>query len=230
MDQENQTAIVLGATGLVGKNLLEKLLLDKRYREIRVFTRRSIGINHPGLKEFVVDLFELNKYQADFKADVVFVCIGTTKKKTPDKGVYRNVDYGIPTTAASLAAKNGIKKFLVVSSLGANASSKFFYTKTKGEMEEAVLEADIPETYIFQPSLITGNREEARFGESSAEKLMKFVDPLLSGGWKKYRSIEAQTIAEAMRLVAQNGYYKKHILSDEIQEIAIKSTKSNPVE
>lgn len=225
MDHENLTAIVLGATGLVGKNLLEKLLLDKRYLEIRVFTRRSVEIDHPRLKEFVVELFELDKYQEDFKADVVFVCIGTTKKKTPDKSAYRKVDYGIPTTAARLAGKNGSKKFLVVSSLGANANSNVFYTKTKGQMEEAVLEENIPETYIFQPSLITGDREEVRFGESFAEKLMKFVDPLLSGGWRKYRSIEAETIAEALRLVAQNGYDEKHISSDEIQDIVNKSNK-----
>lgn len=225
MDQENLTAIILGATGLVGENLLEKLLMDEKYREVRIFTRRSVGIEHPRLKEFVVDLFELDKYQEEFQGDVVFVCIGTTKKKTPDKNEYRKVDYGIPAAAASLAAKNGCKKFLVVSSLGANARSKVFYTKTKGQMQEAVLKENIPQTFIFQPSLITGDRNEVRFGESFGEKLMKIFDPLLSGSWKKYRSIEAATIAKAMYLVAQNGYDKEYITSDDIQEIANRSKK-----
>ena len=227
MEQGKLRAIVLGATGLVGGHLLKKLLADNRYHEVRVFGRRSVEIDHPRLKEYIVDLFELDKYQEEFLADEVFVCIGTTKKKTPDKEVYHQVDYGIPTTAARLARKNGIEKFLVVSALGADASSRVFYSRTKGQMEEDILNQQLPSTYIFRPSLITGNREEDRTGEFLAEKLLGVINPLFFGSWKKYRSIEGETIAEAMRLVAQNGYAKSRIPSDEIQEIVAQSKKGD---
>lgn len=220
MEREKESAILLGATGLVGSHLLERLLEDEHYSQVKVFSRRPVGLSHPKLTEVLIDLFELENYREEFTADVVFVCIGTTRKKTPDLETYKKVDYGIPYTAAKLASRNGIKKFLVVSALGADAGSRIFYSRTKGEMEEAVLAQKIPKTYIFQPSLITGDRKETRMGESAGEKIMKVVNPLLFGSWKKYRSIKASTIAASMHRVARHGFYANRIPSDEIQDIA----------
>ncbi|PKQ61692.1 nucleoside-diphosphate sugar epimerase [Labilibaculum filiforme] len=212
-------AILLGASGLTGKILLNRLLEDETYDSIRIFTRRSLGLKHDKLKEYVVDLLQLENYKADFVGDEVFCCIGTTAKKTKDKAIYRKIDFGIPATAASLAKANGIKSFLVISALGANAESTIFYNKTKGEMEQAVLGQEIINTYIVRPSLIKGKRDEDRLGETIGAIVMKVFRPFLFGKWKKYRAIEAETIANALHALAQSKSSDKIIESDKIQEI-----------
>jgi len=150
----NKTAILLGATGLTGRYLLEALIKDEDYSLIKVFSRRSTGVKSPKVEEHLIDLLELSKYESLFKADVIFCCIGTTKAKTPDSETYKKIDFGIPVTAARLAKKNNIPAFLVISALSANPNSRIFYNRVKGEMQHAILEQDIEETYIFQPSLI----------------------------------------------------------------------------
>jgi len=215
-----KSAILLGATGLTGGYLLNILLKDANYNKVIVFTRSSLGFKHEKLEEHLVDLLELEKYKNDFHADEVYCCIGTTKSKTPDKETYKKIDFGIPVTAAKLCRENNISTFLVISALGADANSSIFYNKVKGEMQHQVLEQGIKNTYIFQPSLIAGNREEERFFEKLGIKGMKVFNNLLVGSFKKYRSIHPETIAKAMHLCANSGYSKILIESDEIQKLA----------
>lgn len=215
-----KTAILLGATGLTGGYLLKILLNDPQYEKVKVFSRSSVGFTHKKLEEHLVDLLQLEKYKNDFHADEVYCCIGTTKSKTPDKETYKKIDFGIPVSAAKLCRENNISTFLVISSLGADANSSVFYNKVKGEMQHEVLEQGIAHTYIFQPSLIAGNREEERFFEKLGIKGMKVFNKLLVGSFKKYRSIRPETIAKAMHICANSGYHKILIESDEIQQIA----------
>lgn len=215
-----KTAIILGATGLTGGMVLEKLLKDERYDTVKLFSRSTVGINHSKIEEHLIDLFELDKYADSFTADEVYCNIGTTKAKTPNEELYRKIDYGIPVAAAKLAKNNNIKKFLVISALGSDANSKIFYNRTKGEMERDVLKAGIPETYIFQPSLIAGNRKEKRTFEAIGKQVMKVLNFLMIGPLRKYRSIHPETIAKAMIIVANNGFRKQKIESDEIKQIA----------
>ncbi len=217
--KESKTAIILGATGLTGGILLEKLKKDERYRKIKVFTRSHLSKKHEKVEEFLIDLFELEKFENLFTGDEVFCCIGTTKSKTPDKGTYRKIDFGIPATAARLSRKNGIRTFVVMSSLGADEKSSIFYNKIKGEMEGAVLDRKIERTYILQPSIIGGEREESRPFEAISKKFMSMIDDLLIGKLKKYRVIDPDTIAEAMIYVANNDYFQSRIESDEIKRI-----------
>lgn len=212
-----KTAIILGATGLTGSILLEKLLKDPSFNKIKLFSRSSCKGDSPKIEEHLIDMFQLESYSDDFKADVVFCCIGTTKSKTPDKEVYKKVDYGIPVTAAKLAKKNGIKTFIVISALGADENSRIFYNKTKGEMQRDVIRQNIENTYILQPSLIYGNRKESRLGENVAISLMKVFKILIP---KKYRMISADTIAQAMVFLSQNNFSGKIIPSEEIKKIA----------
>lgn len=212
-----KTAIIIGATGLTGSILLEKLLGDSSYEKIKLFSRNSSKINAATIEEYLVDLFQLEKYSEDFHADVVFCCIGTTKSKTPDIRIYRKIDHGIPVAAAKLAKANGIKTFIVISAMGANVNSRVFYSKTKGEMERDVLAQNIINTYILQPSLIVGNRNESRLGEKIATFFMKTFDFLIS---KKYKMIKAETIAEAMVVLSKKGFSKQQISSEEIKKIA----------
>ncbi|WP_378186134.1 NAD(P)H-binding protein [Aquimarina sp. W85] len=218
----SKTAIVLGATGLTGHALLEKLLKDDTYSQVKLFSRSKIDLTHPKIEEYLIDLFQLSEYQEQFNADVVFCCIGTTKNKTPNKKLYKKIDFGIPVAAAKLCEQNNISKFIVISALGANRQSKIFYNRVKGEMQDAVKQFTIDKTYILQPSLIDTKREERRIGEYLFIQFMRVINPLLAGKLKKYRSIKPETIAKAMCWLDKNSIDKDIIESDEIQEIALK--------
>lgn len=212
-----KTAIILGATGLTGSILLDTLIENPDFQKIKLFSRHSVEKPSSKIEEHLIDMFALESFSDDFKADVVFCCIGTTKAKTPDKEVYKMIDYGIPVTAAKLAKKNGIKTFMVISALGADVNSSIFYNKTKGEMQRDVAQQGIENTYILQPSLIYGDRKESRLGENVAISLMKIFRFLIP---KKYRMISAKTIAQAMVFLSQNNFSGKIIPSEEIKKIA----------
>ncbi|WP_224491235.1 NAD(P)H-binding protein [Robertkochia flava] len=194
----SKKAIILGATGLSGGHLLEQLLHDARYGEVVVFGRNSTSREHPKLREFHADLLKLEEQEARFFADEVYCCIGTTKAKTPDKDTYRKIDLGIPLQAAKLCSKNGINTLTVISAMGAKAGSPVFYNRIKGEMEEKVLEVGVPRTYMVQPSLIGGERDENRPAEWFFKQLFKGLNYLMVGPLKKYRSIQPEEIAKAM--------------------------------
>ncbi|MBT8281633.1 MAG: NAD-dependent epimerase/dehydratase family protein [Muriicola sp.] len=220
MDQPEKTAIVLGATGLTGGILLNELLQDPRYSRIVAFSRSTVGIKHPKYEEYLGDLFKLSDFSSTFKADEVYCCIGTTKAKTPDKEKYRKIDHGIPLNAAQLCVQNKIDTFIVISSLGANPKSSVFYSRVKGEMEEAVLQLGLPKTHILQPSLISGEREESRKAEKLAKTLFAILNVILIGPLKKYRSVQAKDIAKAMIWLANNEHGQERITSDKITQLA----------
>ncbi len=216
-----KTAIILGASGLTGQQLLKALTADERYDSIKLFSRTKTENQSSKVTEIIGDLLSLGNFKQDFTADEVFVCIGTTAKKTPDKTMYKNIDFGIPAAAAKLAKENHIQTFVVVSAMGANAKSSIFYNKTKGEMEQAVLSEKIPNTYILRPSIIGGNRNENRPMEKIGVAIFKLLQPLMLGKLKKYRIIEAENIAKAMIKLA-NEKPETHIFeSDKIQELAL---------
>lgn len=215
-----KTAIILGASGATGGEVLRLLLNDSRYEKVKLFSRSSVNNSHPKIEEHLADLFELEKLKADFTADEVYCCIGTTKAKTPDKGTYRKIDYGIPVAAAKLAKANNIPTFIVISALGADTESRIFYNRTKGEMQDDVLGANVATTYILQPSLIVAERNDGRIMEKMASGFMKLLNPLLQGSAAKYRSIKAGKIAKAMVWLANNEYSDIFITSDKIEKIS----------
>lgn len=215
-----KTAIILGATGLTGGALLQLLLADPEFENIRLFSRKATGISHPKITEYIIDLFALEKEEKTFHGNVVFCCVGTTKAKTPDKEKYRKIDFGIPVSAARLCKHNGIETFMVISAMGANPNSSIFYNRTKGEMEREVLQSHISNTYILQPSLIGGKRQETRLGEQIAKVFMKVFGFLVPG---KYKMIAPETIAKAMQVLSKGGYRENRISSDRIMKIAYES-------
>lgn len=194
----SKTAIIIGATGLTGGLVLDQLLSNENYSRVKVFVRRSTGRVDAKLEEHIVDLHLLEDVKEEFIADELYCCIGTTRKKTPDREEYFSIDYGIPVAASRIAKENGVEVMAVVSAVGANPSSSVFYNRTKGEMERDVLSVGIEHTYILRPSIIGGERHEKRLGERIGQLLFKILNPLFIGKMKRYRLVQAEDIALRM--------------------------------
>ena len=195
-----QTAIVIGATGLIGHVVVEVLLKDPAFRTVRILVREKTGLSHLKLEEKIVNFNDIDDFSNKFgRGDVIFSCVGTTQKKVHgDKIAYKKVDFDIPVNAAKIGIANGFKKYMLVSSVGANATSKNFYLKLKGETEDALKEFSFESIGFFQPSILLGERNERRSGEQFAKMLMRTFSKLLIGGYKKYRAIDAKDVAAAM--------------------------------
>jgi uncharacterized protein YbjT (DUF2867 family) len=216
-----KTAIILGATGLTGNSILQKLIEDKRYDTIKLFSRSKIEGLPKKVTQFIGDLFEIEQFKVDFTADEVYCCIGTTAKKTPNKVLYKQIDYGIPVSAAKLTKENGINTFLVISAMGANIKSRVFYNKIKGEMERDVLQQNIKNTFILRPSLIGGERNELRVIEKLGLFVFKMIQPLFIGKLKDYKIIYSESIAQAMINLANTTNHTEAIISsNNIKRIA----------
>jgi len=198
-----RTAVVFGATGMVGSELVRQLLADESYERVVAVVRRSLLLSHPALEQVLVaDYGELHRYSDRLNASVYFCCIGTTQRKTRDKVAYRGVDVGIPVQIADLAEALGVPALIVVSSIGASTRSTNFYLKNKGDMELAV-RAAYPGRLIFvRPSMLIGLRREFRLSEWVAGVLMLAFDWTLVGNLSKYSSIYVRKVAKAMMRLA----------------------------
>ncbi|MEP2237885.1 MAG: nucleoside-diphosphate sugar epimerase [Maribacter sp.] len=221
-----KTAIILGASGLTGGLLLEKLIHDDRYETIKLFSRSRIDGVPNKVIQYIGNLLELDQFKNEFTADEVYCCIGTTAKKTPDKKLYRAIDYGIPVAAAKLAKENDISTYLVISAMGANKKSKVFYNRTKGEMEQDIVNQGIPNTSILRPSLIGGERDEQRVLEKIGLVIFKVIQPLFIGPLKKYKIIDAENIAQAMLNLANTTSNTDVVItSNDIEQLAKRNLK-----
>ena len=214
-------AIIAGASGLIGGLLLDIILQRSGYDEVLILVRKELPLQHIKLKQQVVDFDRLTEYSALSTGDVIFSCLGSTQKKTPDLTIYRKIDHDYPLHLAEIALKNKIGQFHLVSSLGANPAASNFYLKMKGETEADIKKVGLHSLHIYQPAFLTGDRKEKRQGEGFLLGLMKIIDPLLIGGLKKYRSIPAKTVANAMyneSLINQAGIFIHP--SDKIKQLA----------
>jgi uncharacterized protein YbjT (DUF2867 family) len=214
---ELKTAIVAGATGLVGEQLLNQLLNDAVYGKVIAIIRKPLDFSHAKLVQQVIDFGQLPDVIGNLKADHGFCCLGTTIKQagTQEKQYLIDHDYVVAFARGCIAA--GIQRFAVVSSVGANAASSNFYLRTKGEMERDLQTIPFQGLYILQPSLLLGERKEFRAGERTAASIMKVLNPFLAGGLKKYRGVTASAVAKKMVTLA-NGKKDgvKFVRSDEI--------------
>ena len=199
----NKKATLLGATGLIGGHLLQLLQDDETYTEIKLLVRRKIDIKHPKVNVAVIDFEDKTSFKSQIIPDsVIFCAVGTTSSKVKgNKDLYRKVDYDISVNAAEFGLEKGCKQFLLVSSLGANPKSSNFYYKLKGEVEEALIDLKIPTIAIFRPSLLLGQREEFRFGETLAKILMTTFSFVLPS---KIKPIRADDVAKAMLSVSKS--------------------------
>jgi len=193
-----RNALIAGATGLVGNRILQQLLADDRYSKIITITRKPLAVTHPKLIQQQIDFDSIEFLKLDFQIDDVFCALGTTIKTAGSQDAFYKVDYTYVVELGKWCAANGLKRFLIVSAMGASAKSGIFYNRVKGEMETAVSLLNIPQIQIFRPSLLMGNRKEKRGGEKIAQVVMGTLGFLFIGKLLKYKGIHADVVAKAM--------------------------------
>ena len=199
-----KTALVLGATGLVGRTLVNILLQDRRYSEVVCLVRKPLMANmfndvNKKLKPVVIDFENLQDYQGYFSVDHVYCCLGTTLKKAGSKQAFRRVDFEYVHVAAQLTRAQRAQSFVWISSVGANAKSRNFYLRVKGELENAIMRMpQLPNASAVRPSLLIGARDESRFAEDIAQKTAPVWQALLKGPLKKYRPVHPVDVARNM--------------------------------
>jgi uncharacterized protein YbjT (DUF2867 family) len=193
----NLTALLAGASGLVGGECLKRLIERPEYGRVIVVTRRDLGepARHPKVSQRVIDFDRLGDDRDELRANHVFCALGTTIRKAGSKARFRRVDYEYPLRLAQLARMNDARHFSIVSALGASRSSPFFYSRVKGEVEQGLRAMRWPSLAIFRPSVIAGERGESRPLERISEHLLR----LAPATW---RPVAASDIAAAMVAVA----------------------------
>ena len=214
-------ALVIGATGLIGRNLVFELLKSSEYSMVTVFARRDMVIKHDKLNQILLDFDDLSDHGNDMLVDDVFCCLGSTKAKTPDLELYRMIDFEYPLLVARMAQERGAKQFFLVSSLGASKDSSVFYSKLKGEVEDAIASLNYKSFHVFRPSLLLGWRKESRPLETVSQFLMRVLNPLFIGPLRLYKAIKGASVAKAMLVIANKGESGHHVyLNNKIAELA----------
>lgn len=194
----DRTAFVAGATGLVGMSLTRLLCSCAEYRNVRIAVRRTIDFSHPKLTQEILDFDRIEKL-LDLKGVTdVFCTLGTTIGKSGSREAFRLVDFEYPISLARCAARDGVRRMLLVSSVGANPQSRNFYLRTKGEVEVALVSVFNGPTHLFRPSLLLGERSEFRLGERIGGAMMTLMSFMMVGRFRNYRPIKASDVALGM--------------------------------
>ena len=209
------TALVAGATGLIGQFLVKRLLNSGVYDRIKVLVRRPLNIEDSRIETLITDYSDLSSL--NLRADHVYCCLGTTLKTAGSRAAFERVDYGMVLDLARAAHAQGAKQFLVVSAAGTADHSPSFYSRVKAKMEHDVSALDFEAVHILRPSLLIGKREESRPAEHLSQLFMPLFTPLLQGPLKKYRAVKGEDVAEAMLQLAlrdQRGVHIHHLPLD----------------
>lgn len=218
--QNSRTALIAGATGLIGAACLNELLRNPLYNKVISISRRTTGIQHEKLEEVVIDFAQLSTAKMG-PVDDLYCCLGSTIKKAGSQEKFKEIDYSFPLELARLSIQHGSQRMMLVSAVGANAQSRVFYNRVKGELERDLQMLPIPELHIFQPSLLLGDRSEFRLGERMGEWVMKVFQPFFKGAYAKYHAVEGETVARAMvgaALFSKKGVFVHQFRA--IQELA----------
>ena len=205
-----KTAILIGATGLVGSHILNQLLENRHYSKVIVFTRRTLNIQSKKLEEHCVDFNKMDAWKDLISGDDLFSAMGTTIKTAGSQEAQYLIDYTYPFRVAKFAKQNGIKSYALVSSGGANTKSNNFYSRMKGELDRDVTELNFEKTIIVRPSIIEGNRNESRVGETIGLKIMHVLKHV--PGLSKYKPAAAELIASCMVKAMNDDFQKENCM------------------
>lgn len=200
-----RTALIAGATGLVGKATVYALLESNAYSRVTVLVRKPLPMKHHLLHQIIVDWDQLENNQHDLVADDVYCCLGTTMRNAGSKEAFRKVDFTYPLNLATICLQNKASQYLLVSAMGANPQAVVFYNQVKGEIEKAITSLGFETVTIVRPSLLLGNRKEFRVGEIVAKTIMRLLNIIMVGPLLKYKAIEPKVVAKAMLQLALQG-------------------------
>ncbi len=214
-----KTALLFGSTGLVGAHVLNYLIQNSNYSKIKLFVRSFTEINNSKIEIIKTDFNNLNKHAEDIKGDECFCCIGTTKKKSPNKNEYQKIELDIPKKIAQIAKSNSVKSFFFVSSGYANSKSSSEYLKFKGLVEEEIKNLNFDKIGIMRPSFLLGERQEERVGEKFGIIIFKLLTPILIGPLRKMRPIQSEIVARAMIKLANENIDQSIFESNEISNL-----------
>ena len=206
----SRTALVAGATGLVGAALLRQLLDHPEYAEIRVIGRRPPALEAGRIRFLSSDFSNLAELASQLGADDVYCCLGTTIRTAGSRAAFEKVDYHMVVDLARATKAAGAKRFVVVSAIGASERSPAFYSRVKGRMEQDVMALPFEAVHVVQPSLLLGDRAEVRPGELIAQKLSPLLSTVLRGRLAKYAPVRGEDVAAAMVELALNGARGAH--------------------
>ena len=202
-------ALIIGATGATGKDLVNVLLQDADYTEVIIFVRRPGGITHPKLSEILTDFDNLEAISEYIKGNVWFSCLGTTLNAAGSKDKQWHIDYEIPAKFAGIARRNGISRVVLLSAYGASAASKVFYSTIKGQLEEKIASFSFDSYVVLRPGLLL-RKDTDRSGERIMAGLLKFVNSL--GLIRKFRPLPTSTLAEKMAKAPKVFVTGKHVI------------------
>ena len=214
-----KTALLFGASGLVGSHVLSQLISNNNYSKIKLFVRSSIDISDPKIEIIQTDFNNLENHRKDIKGDDCFFCIGTTKQNSPDKNEYRRVELDVPKEIAQIAKSNLVNSFVFVSSGYADPKSSGDYLKFKGLVEQEIKNQNFDKIGIMRPSFLLGKRKEKRLGEKFGIILFKLLTPILVGPLRKMRPIRAEIVVKAMVKLANENIVQSIFESNEIIEL-----------
>lgn len=188
-------ALVIGATGATGKDLVSQLLTDNGYDEVNVFVRRPLAVENPKLKTHIVNFDKPEEWKDLVKGDVAFSCLGTTLKTAGSKEAQRKVDYDYQYNFAKAAKENEVEDYILVSSYGAHPKSKLFYSRMKGELEQSIKDLHFNKLTIFQPGMLE-RKDSERTGEVLGGKIIKFANKF--GVLTQQKPLPTEVLAKAM--------------------------------
>ena len=212
-----KTAILFGATGLIGSHLLEELLNNEEYSRVKIFTRKDIKKIHSKLDIYNINFKQLDNYKDKIIGTDCFFCLGTTRRQTPNKLDYIDTEFNLPVSIAQIAKENKIKSFIYVSSGGANVQSKNLYLQNKGKAENEIINLLFDFTAFIQPSLLLGNRSEFRIGERIAQFFFKSLSFIFVGKLRPFKAIHALTVSKAIIKIINKKEKNLYFTSDKLE-------------
>ena len=204
-----KTAVIAGASGLVGTALLPMLLEHSDYDKVISLGRKTLPLHHPKLQQMVVDFSDLSAFKSP--CHDVFCCLGTTIRAAGSKERFFQVDHDFPLRLAEAALRNGAVCFTIITAIASDPNSRIYYSSVKGKLEQQLMQMGYKNLNILRPSMLLGARKEFRAAEWVSKQIMNLLRPIIPA---KYRAVKDIAVARCMLLQSLNNQRGTHIIEN----------------